>query len=205
MLQEQQLLMNREFGDSLYIMKCDFYTLFLSFLPESYLLVNTAFLEQDAHLDNLALSVGRQRDISIQINDELGTHTGLLEALDEDLDNTGNRLTNARQRLDKFSRGVKGNCVCFRLEFSAGEILNVDSYREFIYDCRTDSYSLDPHHRFQDLAVTWVLSSYAFALTYCRPYTIASSTIFTQFLGLLRPNHTPKQAGFSAQECGGLT
>ncbi|KLO18253.1 hypothetical protein SCHPADRAFT_899863 [Schizopora paradoxa] len=85
-------------------------------LQEQQLLMN----QQDAHLDNLALSVGRQRDISIQINDELSTHTGLLEALDEDLDNTGNRLTNARRRLDKFSRGVKGNWSSYTI---AGLIL----------------------------------------------------------------------------------
>jgi len=65
--------------------------------------------EQDAHLDNLSHSIGRQRDISIQIGDELEVHTGLLEDLDHGLDHTGDRLTGARRRLERFSRGVKGN------------------------------------------------------------------------------------------------
>ncbi|KAH8110950.1 hypothetical protein DFH11DRAFT_729191 [Phellopilus nigrolimitatus] len=65
--------------------------------------------EQDAHLDHLSHSVGRQRDISLQINDELGVHTGLLDDLDHGLDNTHNRLRGARKKLEKFGRGVKGN------------------------------------------------------------------------------------------------
>jgi len=65
--------------------------------------------EQDEHLEHLSRSIGRQRDISIQINDELEVHTGLLEELDHDLDNTGDRMSGARRRLEKFSRGVKGN------------------------------------------------------------------------------------------------
>ncbi|THH07009.1 hypothetical protein EW145_g3684 [Phellinidium pouzarii] len=65
--------------------------------------------EQDAHLDHLSLSVGRQRDISLQINDELEVHTGLLDEFDHGLDNTHNRLGGARRRLESFGRGVKGN------------------------------------------------------------------------------------------------
>ncbi|EJD07891.1 uncharacterized protein FOMMEDRAFT_130934 [Fomitiporia mediterranea MF3/22] len=65
--------------------------------------------EQDAHLDHLSLSVTRQRDISLQINDELTVHNGLLDELGHDVDNTHGRLNRARKRLDRFSRGVKGN------------------------------------------------------------------------------------------------
>lgn len=67
-------------------------------------------VEQDAHLDRLSHSIGRQRDISLQINDELDVHTGLLEELDTDLDQTHNRLSGAAKRLQTFSRGVRGNC-----------------------------------------------------------------------------------------------
>ena len=61
------------------------------------------------HLENLSKSVTRQRDISIQINDELDVHSGLLQELDHDLDNTGGRLSGARKRLERFTRGIKGN------------------------------------------------------------------------------------------------
>ena len=67
------------------------------------------FLEQDEHLDNLSRSVGRQRDISLQINDELTVHTGLLSELEEEVDETHGRLGNARKKLERFRRGVKGN------------------------------------------------------------------------------------------------
>ncbi|KAF8634054.1 hypothetical protein AX17_004318 [Amanita inopinata Kibby_2008] len=65
--------------------------------------------EQDEHLDRLSHSIGRQHHISLQINDELDVHAGLLEELDTDLDRTGNRLGSARRRLDKFARGAKEN------------------------------------------------------------------------------------------------
>ncbi|KAG9219990.1 hypothetical protein CCMSSC00406_0006903 [Pleurotus cornucopiae] len=65
--------------------------------------------EQDEHLDRLSQSVGRQHHISLQINDELDVHTGLLQELDTDLDQTGNRLTGARRRLDRVARGAKEN------------------------------------------------------------------------------------------------
>ena len=71
------------------------------------------FTEQDAHLDNLSRSVGRQHHLSLQINDELGVHNGLLGELEHDVDHTHNRLGGARKRLETFSRGVKGNCKRF--------------------------------------------------------------------------------------------
>ncbi len=45
--------------------------------------------------------------MSVQINDELETHTGLLEEFDHDLDNTGLRLGRARQRLGRVANGAK--------------------------------------------------------------------------------------------------
>ena len=65
--------------------------------------------EQDVHLDELSRSITRQRDLSLQINDELDVHTGLLEGLDHDLDRTDTRLTHARRRLDRVARGAKEN------------------------------------------------------------------------------------------------
>lgn len=43
----------------------------------------------------------------MQINDELEVHTGLLEELDYDLDNTGSRLGRARQRLGRVADGAR--------------------------------------------------------------------------------------------------
>ncbi|KAI0037124.1 hypothetical protein K488DRAFT_75466 [Vararia minispora EC-137] len=65
--------------------------------------------EQDAHLDNLAQSIGRQHHLSLQINDELGVHHGLLEELDTDLDRTQTRLGRARNQLGRFAKGTKAN------------------------------------------------------------------------------------------------
>ncbi|KAG5642262.1 hypothetical protein DXG03_003339 [Asterophora parasitica] len=65
--------------------------------------------EQDEHLDRLSHSITRQHHISLQINDELDVHTGLLEELDTDLDRTGTRLSGARRRLDQVARGAKNN------------------------------------------------------------------------------------------------
>lgn len=95
------------------------------------------FVEQDAHLDRLSHSIGRQRDISLQINDELDVHTGLLEELDTDLDQTHNRLSGAARRLQTFSRGVRGNCespICTVSAFVTNDhcLLRLDvHYRSF--------------------------------------------------------------------------
>ncbi|KAI9457640.1 syntaxin-like protein [Lactarius psammicola] len=63
--------------------------------------------DQDVHLDTLSHSITRQRDLSMQINDELDVHTGLLEELDHEMDNTGNRLSRAGQRLGRVAKGAK--------------------------------------------------------------------------------------------------
>lgn len=63
--------------------------------------------DQDVHLDTLSRSITRQRDLSMQINDELDVHTGLLEELDLDLDNTGSRLSRAGQRLGRVAKRAK--------------------------------------------------------------------------------------------------
>lgn len=66
-------------------------------------------VEQDVRLDELAQSIGRQRDLSLQINEELDVHQGLLEEMDEELDRTGSRLSQARRKLDRVARGAKEN------------------------------------------------------------------------------------------------
>ncbi|KAJ7853555.1 syntaxin-like protein [Mycena olivaceomarginata] len=48
-------------------------------------------------------------DISLQINDELEVHTGLLEELDTDLGQTDTMLGSARRRLDRVAKGAKNN------------------------------------------------------------------------------------------------
>ncbi|KAF8347465.1 syntaxin-like protein [Amanita rubescens] len=65
--------------------------------------------EQDEHLDRLSQSINRQHHISLQMNDELDVHAGLLEQLDTDLDNTDARLRGARRRLDWFAKAAKDN------------------------------------------------------------------------------------------------
>lgn len=66
-------------------------------------------IEQDQHLDHLSHSINRQHHISLQINDELDVHHGLLQDLDTDIDRTQNRLGKARKKLDRVARGVKNN------------------------------------------------------------------------------------------------
>jgi len=65
--------------------------------------------EQDNQLEHLSQSISRQHHISLEINDELDTHTGLLEGLDHDLDQTQGRMSNARGRLERVARGAKAN------------------------------------------------------------------------------------------------
>lgn len=65
--------------------------------------------DQDAHLDHLSSSIHRQHHISLQINDELEVHTGLLDTLDTELDGTDARMARARRRLARVARGAKEN------------------------------------------------------------------------------------------------
>ncbi|KAF8811092.1 hypothetical protein BYT27DRAFT_7231676 [Phlegmacium glaucopus] len=80
--------------------------------PEPATMLQTQRLlmdEQDQHLDLLSNSITRQHHISLQINEELDVHSGLLEELDTQLDRTEGRLGRARKSLDKVARGVKNN------------------------------------------------------------------------------------------------
>ncbi|KAJ3515047.1 hypothetical protein NLJ89_g2010 [Agrocybe chaxingu] len=80
--------------------------------PEPATLLQTQRLlmdEQDHHLDQLSHSINRQHHISLQINDELDVHHGLLQDLDTDIDRTDTRMRRARRKLDRVARGVKEN------------------------------------------------------------------------------------------------
>lgn len=66
-------------------------------------------LEQDDSLDRLSESIGRQRELSIQIGDELDSQGELLDDLDGIVDRSRSRLDGARRRLNRFSRKAKDN------------------------------------------------------------------------------------------------
>ena len=66
-------------------------------------------LEQDDSLDRLSESIGRQRELSIQIGDELDSQGELLEDIDVMVDRSRSRLDGARRRLDRFSKKAKDN------------------------------------------------------------------------------------------------
>jgi syntaxin 8 len=80
--------------------------------PEPATMLQTQQLimqDQDQQLDHLSHSINRQHHISLQINDELDVHHGLLQDLDADIDRTQGRLSNARRKLDRVAKGVKNN------------------------------------------------------------------------------------------------
>ncbi|KAH9475959.1 Syntaxin-10 [Psilocybe cubensis] len=65
--------------------------------------------EQDQQLDQLSHSINRQHHISLQINEELDVHHGLLQDLDTEIDRTQGRLGKARKKLDHVAQGIKEN------------------------------------------------------------------------------------------------
>ncbi|KAK6524557.1 hypothetical protein TWF281_011462 [Arthrobotrys megalospora] len=65
--------------------------------------------EQDETLDRLSESITRQRELSIQIGDELDSQGELLDDLDDGVDRAQRRITGARKRLDTFARKAKDN------------------------------------------------------------------------------------------------
>ncbi len=66
-------------------------------------------IEQDAHLDVLSQSIGRQRDISLHIGSELEVHDGLLDDLGGRMDGTQSRLNRAQRRLGQVAKGTREN------------------------------------------------------------------------------------------------
>ena len=65
--------------------------------------------EQDAQLDQLGASIGRQRELSIRIGDELDEHVGMLEEVDGHVDRQAAQLGRARTRLNRFARSASEN------------------------------------------------------------------------------------------------
>lgn len=65
--------------------------------------------EQDDQLDRLGESIGRQRDLSIQIGDELDEQVEMLGEVDGHMDRTQGRLDGARARLGKVGRKAMDN------------------------------------------------------------------------------------------------
>ncbi|OLN86289.1 putative syntaxin-8B [Colletotrichum chlorophyti] len=60
--------------------------------------------DQDDHLDRLGESIGRQRELSMQIGDELDSHVAMLDEVDEVVDRHQGRLDRARRQLGKVAR-----------------------------------------------------------------------------------------------------
>ncbi|KIW06638.1 uncharacterized protein PV09_02350 [Verruconis gallopava] len=65
--------------------------------------------EQDEQLDRLGESIGRQRDLSIQIGNELDDHAMLLDEVDERVDRHQGQLDRANKGLNTFARKAKEN------------------------------------------------------------------------------------------------
>ncbi|KFY40428.1 hypothetical protein V494_03506 [Pseudogymnoascus sp. VKM F-4513 (FW-928)] len=64
---------------------------------------------QDEQLDRLGESIGRQRELSIQIGDELDSQVAMLDEVDGLVDRHQSRLDQARKSLGNVARKAKGN------------------------------------------------------------------------------------------------
>ena len=65
--------------------------------------------DQDEQLDRLGDSIGRQRELSIQIGDELDEHVQMLDEVETHVDRHQTRLDGAKNRLGKVARKAKDN------------------------------------------------------------------------------------------------
>lgn len=65
--------------------------------------------DQDDQLDRLGESIGRQRELSMQIGDELDGQVMLLDDVEEGVDRHQAQFRRARGRLDRISRKAKEN------------------------------------------------------------------------------------------------
>lgn len=63
--------------------------------------------DQDSSLESLSSSIGRQRELSIQIGDELDEHGELLDEVDSAVGRSSSRLDQAKNRLSTISRKAK--------------------------------------------------------------------------------------------------
>ncbi|KFA78272.1 hypothetical protein S40288_02645 [Stachybotrys chartarum IBT 40288] len=65
--------------------------------------------QQDEQLDRLGESIGRQRELSMHIGDELDNHVAMLDEVDVAVDRHQSRLDRARKMLGKVARGAGEN------------------------------------------------------------------------------------------------
>ncbi|CAN9148089.1 unnamed protein product [Alternaria sp. RS040] len=65
--------------------------------------------DQDSQLDQLGQSISRQRELSMQIGDELDGQVMLLDDVEEGVDRHAAQFVRARGRLDRFSRKAREN------------------------------------------------------------------------------------------------
>jgi len=65
--------------------------------------------DQDEALDRLGESIGRQRELSIQIGDELDEHVQMLDEADGHVDRQATTLNKARKNLGAVARKAKDN------------------------------------------------------------------------------------------------
>jgi syntaxin 8 len=65
--------------------------------------------DQDEALDRLGESISRQRDLSIQIGDELDEHVQMLDEVDGRVDRHQSALDKARRNLGNVARTAKDN------------------------------------------------------------------------------------------------
>ena len=65
--------------------------------------------QQDEQLDRLGESIGRQRELSMQIGDELDSHVAMLDEVDVVTDRHQTRLDRAKRSLGKVAKGAGEN------------------------------------------------------------------------------------------------
>lgn len=68
--------------------------------------------DQDAHLDALGVSISRQRELSMQIGDELDSQAALLEESDRLVDRHQSRLDRARRQVGRVARAASAGGDC---------------------------------------------------------------------------------------------
>lgn len=129
----------------------------------TFMLTSVMHIDQDTQLDALSLSIGRQRDLSLQINDEVGVHHTLLEELDTEVDHTRNRLGRARNQLGRFAKGAKENGAFVIVLYPVLPLKEL-CCRLDGDDCCAHICSAHSHYRIQNMIMTTssLLSATAF-------------------------------------------
>jgi syntaxin 8 len=104
---------------------------------------NRIISEQDESIDRLAESISRQRELSIQIGDELDSHAQLLDEVEILTDRHQSRLDNAKKRMDHIYRKASENC---KFTPGKGSTSSLTICREFGGHRRTNTHIAPPHH-----------------------------------------------------------